>query len=150
LIFTLLSLALLVPAWTIAASPTAADALDPGPVARSQPRVRLASLERIVTRAPDADARAVEREVRAALYGTQSRIRQCLEGADVREDPLRARQRSLVGTLQFSRSTRPEVRVQRSHGMPSVAQDCVLEVLRSIAVRTAPRGEVQLRFRYVL
>lgn len=151
MILILLSLALVVPAWAMAVSPTAADALGPPRrVVRASPRLRLASVERVVTRAPDADGRAVEREVRAALYRSQSRIGRCLEGVDLREDPLRARQRSLVGTLEFNRSVRPVARMQRSHGMPATAQECVLEVVRSIAVSTAPRGEVQLRFRYVL
>lgn len=132
------------------AAPASADVVMPRVRVRAVPTVHLASVRRVTTDAPTPDAEAVLREARAELGARTSRINQCLRGMDLREDPLRTRRRTLTGRLVFSRSGRPSVQIDRVRGLPPAARACVEEAVRSIAVRTAPRGRVEIRFTYAL
>ena len=133
------------------AAPASADVVMPPPRVRvPSTTIHLASVRRVTTDAPTSDAEAVLREARAELGTRTSRINQCLRGLDLREDPLRNRRRSLTGRLVFTRSGRPTVQIDSVRGLPDAARACVEEAVRSLAVRTAPRGRVEIRFTYTL
>ncbi len=132
------------------ATPAHADVVVPHYRVQPVATVHLSGVRRVSTDAPTEDAEAVLRETRSQLYGAQARIDRCMRGVDLREDPLRSRSRSLSGTLVFTRSGRPTVEIDRVRGLPSGARACVEEAVRSIAVRTAPRGRVEVRFTYSL
>ena len=135
----------------LGAAPARAD------VVPIDPRVRPVLAPRLVMvsagaapDAPAADVAAVERAVREQLAAAQSRVRRCLDGFDLREDPLRSRARRLELRLRFSRRGRPaRVWVHQNDGMPRAAEACVLEAARAVNV-PAPRGEVLVRAVYAL
>lgn len=115
------------------------------------PTVRLSSVRVSASRGvPRADVAAVEREARTALRRRRSRIQRCLAGVDLRRDPLRSRPRSLAGRLVFARSRRPTVHIDRVRGVPAPARSCIMEAVRGVAVRTTPRGSVEVSFRYTV
>ena len=113
-------------------------------------RVRLSALSLDHTDAPPADASSVRREARRDLAARRVRIERCLASVDLRRDPLRAGARFLQGRLTFDRSRRPTLEITHTGGLPRAARGCLQEALRSISVRTRPRGQVVLRFRYTL
>lgn len=133
-----------------AAAPAAADVVVVPAPAHPVHTARLTALRRVRTDAPTADAEAVLAEVRRELGARQGRIDACLAGLDLREDPLRSRARTISGRIVFERSGRPSAHVERAQGLPAAARGCVEEAVRAIAVRTAPRGAVELRFTYTL
>lgn len=134
----------------VAGSARADAVVEPMPIERN-PGVQLASVSATPgPGVPAEDTRAVERETRAALYGQNARIRTCLAGVDLRRDPLRGRARGLSGTLVFSRSRRANARVDRATDVPEAARSCIMEAVRSVAISTAPRGNVEVRFRYTV
>ena len=132
------------------AAPAAADVVVERHPPHPAQSARLTALHRVRTDAPAADAEAVLAETRRELGAGQARIDAGLRGLDLREDPLRSRARTLSGRIVFERSGRPSVRVQRAQGLPAAARGCIEEAVRAIAVRTAPRGVVELRFTYTL
>ncbi len=132
------------------AAPASADIVIPRARVIAAPEIHLASVRRVGTDAPTADAEAVLREARAALGAQRGRIQQCLRGVNLSRDPLERRTRSFTGRLVFSRSGRPSVHVDRVRGLPAPARACIEEGVRAIAVRTAPRGRVEIRFSYTL
>ncbi|MCB9594380.1 MAG: hypothetical protein H6719_16735 [Sandaracinaceae bacterium] len=134
-----------------AAAPAHADLVVEMPhVRRPSHSVALSSVRRGSTDAPTADAERVLSEARSQLYGQRSRINRCLSGLDLREDPLRSRRRALTGRLVFSRSGRPAVHIDSTRGIPGPARACIEEGVRAVAVRTAPRGSVEIRFTFTL
>jgi hypothetical protein len=101
--------------------------------------------------APSEDVSRIEGDVRGQMYSAQRRIDRCLGSFNLREDPLRSRARRMELRLRFARSGRPNrVWIATNTGVPSVAQQCVLEAARSISVRPAPRGNVLVRVAYEL
>jgi len=135
-------------ALTLFALPAHADIAVPRRIVRPVPTVHLTSVGVARTDAPDADTEAVAREARRALHAQRRRIDRCLRGVDLRRSPFRSGGRSLRGRLVFTRSGRPSVRVGRARGIPRAARACIVEAVESVATRTAPRGTVEIRFRY--
>lgn len=133
-----------------AAAPASADVFIPRARVITAPEVHLASVRRVGTDAPTADAEAVLREARAELTGQRGRINQCLRGLNLSRDPLERSARSFSGRLVFSRSGRPSLHIDRVRGLPAPARACIEEGVRAVAVRTAPRGRVEIRFSYTL
>ena len=134
----------------VAGSARADAVVEPMPIEHN-PSVRLSSVAATPgPGVPADDTRAVEREVRSALYGQSARIQTCLAGIDLRRDPLRGRARGLSGTLVFTRSRRASARVDRATDVPEAARSCIMEAVRSVAISTVPRGNVEVRFRYTL
>ena len=99
--------------------------------------------------APTPDTEAVTSEVRNDLAIAEERIERCIDGADLREDPLRSRTRRLTVVFHFSRSGTPRVSVERNT-MPPLVRQCILEAARSVRASTAPRGDVTVRAVYEL
>ena len=131
------------------AAPASADVVFE-PRIQSIPSIRLASVIVSERNAPVADVTRVQRETRAQLHRRQRRIERCMAGVDTRRDPLRSRDRVLSGRLVFQRSGRPTLHIDRSVGVPRAARSCIEEALRGINIRTAPRGNVEIRFRYTI
>lgn len=135
-------------ALTVFALPARADVVLPRRVVRPVPTVHLTSVRVARTDAPDDDTTAVTREARRALHARRGRVNRCLRGVDLRRSPFRPSERVLRGRLVFTRSGRPSVHVDRARGVPRAAHACILEAVESVATRTAPRGTVEVRFRY--
>jgi len=130
------------------AAPASADIVMPMPIARPALTARLVSVQLGSASAPTADASRVEREARAVLARSQARITRCLSGVDLRRDPLRSGARTLRGRLVFNRSARGRLQIDHTRGFPRAARRCVEEALSGLAVRTSPRGSVEVRFSY--
>ncbi len=133
------------------AASASADVYVPQPVVRPVLSPRLAMVS--ASAAPDApaeDVRETERSVRAQLASSLTRVRRCLNGIDLRDDPLRSRTPRMEVRLRFARSGRPTVSVHRNDGMPQAAASCVLEAARAVSLRPAPRGTVLVRAVYTL
>ena len=135
-------------ALTLFALPAHADIAVPRHRIRPVPTVHLSSVRVARTDAPDDDTTAVAREARRALHAQRGRIDRCLRGVDLRRSPFRSGTRSMRGRLVFTRSGRPTVQIEHARGIPRAARACVLEAVESVATRTAPRGTVEVRFRY--
>jgi hypothetical protein len=146
--FLVASLLLLTPLVT---QPTRADVYVPHVRVDPVPTINLVSVDyRASSDAPQADTSAVTGEVQARLQSLDARIDQCIGRADLREDPLRSRTRRMIVVLRFSRSSTPQVSVERGGSMPAVARRCVVEAARSVRSSTVPRGDVTIRAVYEL
>jgi len=136
----------------VAPASARADALVPEPRAARSPRVELALVA--AAAAPDApggDIARVQSDVHGQLARATGRVQQCLAGDDLREDPLRSRARRMEIHVRLTRSGRPErVWVHSDTGMPPAARRCLLEAVRAVSVRPAPRGDVVVRVVYQL
>lgn len=127
-----------------------ADIVVPRPNVRAVLNLSLAMVSASAhTGAPAGDVAMVERAVRDQLGAGHGRVRRCLANVDLREDPLRNRARRIEIRMVLSRSGRPErVWVHHDEGMPRAARSCVLEPIRAVNVRPAPRGGVLVRIVY--
>lgn len=121
----------------------------PPPPRSRHPSLALSGVTLVRTDAPERDAGAAVDDVRRSLARSARHLEGCLAATDLREDPLRVRARTLRGTLTFRRARRPEVAIGAS-SLPTTARACVEEVAHSVALRTAPRGTVTVRFAYQL
>jgi hypothetical protein len=139
-------------AGVLLAAPLSADVVPNEPLRPAMPRAELASVS--ASPAPDApqeDVARVEEHVHEQLSRSMQRIERCIGDADLREDPLRSRARRMEIHLRVTRSGRAErVWVHRESGIPPSARRCLLEAVRTIAVRPAPRGDVLVRVVYEL
>lgn len=129
-----------------------ADAVDPAAARPHGPRVELAMVAASAAAdAPDGDVARIQSDVHGQLARASRRVQRCLAGDDLREDPLRSRARRMEIHVRLTRSGRPErVWVQRDTGMPPAARRCLLEAVRAVSVRPAPRGDVLVRVVYQL
>lgn len=101
--------------------------------------------------APRVDVAQVQAGVQAQLARSQDRIQRCFERADLSEDPLRTRARRMEIHARLTRSGHPErVWVDHETGIPPEARRCLLDAVRAIHVRPAPRGDVLVRIVYQL
>ncbi len=114
-------------------------------------RLRLTTVRVESGDAPREDQQRAEREVRSALHRAQGRLDTCLQNHVLRDDALRSRRRTLEGRLAFDRSARPTGQgIIAAQGIPQPARACVAEVTRGLGLSSAPRGFVELRYRYTL
>lgn len=142
----------LVVALMVASASARADGLGPEPPPARTPRIELAMVT--AAAAPDApggDIARVQTDVQGQLARATGRVQRCLAGDDLREDPLRSRARRMEIHVRLTRSGRPErVWVESDTGMPPAARRCLLEAVRAVSVRPAPRGDVLVRVVYQL
>lgn len=119
-----------------AAAPTRADVALPPPVASS---LEVRHVRAVDVRAPREDRDRAIRDVRATLYGFRARIDRCLadRGARLGGGRLRAR-------VRWSRSELPERTEVVENQLGAAAAACVAEVLPSLLLRPAPRGDLTL------
>ena len=142
----------LIVALMVSSASARADIVEPERPAARAPRVELAMVT--AAAAPDApggDIARVQSDVHGQLARATGRVQRCLAGDDLREDPLRSRVRRMEIHVRLTRSGRPErVWVHSDTGMPPAARRCLLEAVRAVAVRPAPRGDVLVRVVYQL
>lgn len=147
---TRLRIAALIPSLLLLATSARADIVVPRPRIRPVLEMSLAMVSASAhPDAPDEDVRMVERAVREQLGQAHPRVRRCLRGVDLREDPLRNRARRIEIRVVLNRAGRPErVWVHHDDGIPRRARRCLLEPARNVSVRPPPRGGVLVRIVY--